>query len=1112
MDELNTKKLNLRLMNLYRDYEGKTLSFDIVNQYFSYNELLRILDASRQKDMLINLLKKLDLSLEFQKIIDQKSVECFERTEINDFMQLASDDVILDCLANMTKEHSEQYGVYLKTDKARIEALNYASIKNNPNSSLFIIMNMDDDDLKIKYMHLVGKNNISSVLSSIKNVKLKENLIDRFPKDSGVLISTLENEEERIYYYEKYFKKLDSYNKKLVFGSLSEENKEKYLQRYWKKLSDEEKCFHLSEIGNDELVLEKARESLSDLHMIQLVYVLGDRRKELTSALVKNISYTNPKRLVKKMKSIGVECFDKLDILTLFSKHTDREKLNISDLLSIEVKLVLLSTMKNFKNTEKIINHEQDLPKYDERYNSLIVRYAEKYHLNKEHLIELVRVSGLEILKNIRSLNIQKIVNLKDDSFDKLMMLFDPDKYKMDSSTLNDNINIFLQRTFKQQYPDIINISSHIRLGIQNGEKSNVLSLLEDIIEQYDISQILNKYNYNSEQFLSELMKNEASNVKVIECLLEITNGYIVYKRNEFIKEHIFEFQHKFSNSVLDVRSALNFVIKNYPVEFLREKVFNPKKVTSVLGYGKDEIDFVNHPEVLDMIVDFKRNSFKYEAIPENVKKYMSTFNKLFEKNFNVLGLGNIDNDIKRVYFPVSEVDQGLFRDVLMDLDVELLEQGILKDENSFKLLHDTLTKYKLFGISEQMRDSLSRVDISTDSYTLSYMIKYFPTIYEDLNLKKDRGEIKNITVSSILDMAQCYSLESNKITKLLGKQDARLISSNPGPNSSSWQRDQRLNKAQEYLKHMYKRNYVSIPSSDSDLELSNGKKINVVVGNVSEPINLTYGERTGACMRMGGHADDLFKFCLTDDNGFHIRFSDPKNDEFISRVSGFRNGNTVFLNELRYSENIEYTNDEVKEACILAARGLIEQSKDCSSPIENVVVAPDFVMKGERKSSLNVNEIRKGVGAFYTDVRADNATVLATSNPDNSLVAVKLGNEGVKKYPVQRGKVRYYDGEKALDQLDKIEMLDQMFSGVNIEDTVTPPKRDVVFCYCGEDWYVSMDSNGVISEYVMANSNKKEIANREKMECVNQIRQKFGINANQTLQMHTENIGGVRK
>ena len=117
---------------------------------------------------------------------------------------------------------------------------------------------------------------------------------------------------------------------------------------------------------------------------------------------------------------------------------------------------------------------------------------------------------------------------------------------------------------------------------------------------------------------------------------------------------------------------------------------------------------------------------------------------------------------------------------------------------------------------------------------------------------------------------------------------------------------------------------------------------MHVVVGNFTHPSNLTHGERTGACMRIGGAGKSLFDFCLEDDNGFHIRFVNPKTGKFVSRVSGFRNGNTVFLNELRFSEDSEYTNKDVVEACKLIARELIEVSKESELPIDNVVVT-DF-------------------------------------------------------------------------------------------------------------------------------------------------------------------------
>ena len=112
-------------------------------------------------------------------------------------------------------------------------------------------------------------------------------------------------------------------------------------------------------------------------------------------------------------------------------------------------------------------------------------------------------------------------------------------------------------------------------------------------------------------------------------------------------------------------------------------------------------------------------------------------------------------------------------------------------------------------------------------------------------------------------------------------------------------------------------------------------------MGNFTSPINLTHGERTGACMRIGSNADSLYHFCLEDENGFHITFKDPKTGKYISRVSGFRNGNTVFLNELRCSlKPNKYSDADLEAFCQKTAEMLITKSKESGYPIDNVWVS----------------------------------------------------------------------------------------------------------------------------------------------------------------------------
>lgn len=1118
MDELEIKKLNLKALNFLRDYESKNITFNDISSIFTYDELLVVLESSSWDIPFVELLQNVDLPEDFQEFVDTAFVPKLHLGFYHPYMKIISDNAILEQSPNLKWLHLNHFGKLFKSDEARIKALSLRTIKKDSYKVREIIESFDNDNLKIKYLHLVDKASYRQIFSTLKDERIQTEIIEKYPNESGQLIANLENEDIRIYYYERHLKKLDSENKKIIFNSLTEENKEKYLDRYWKYLSDDERAHHLSCVENENFIMQRINMISSDFSKVILIDELKSKNPHFIPEIASTIKYDKSKRLLKKMVQESLlDIVPYLNSKELLANTSDNEKIQLikNEISDDKISLILLSCMKDIKNIEKIINHYDNLPEYDTQYDEFIVKYAENYNLNPDHLIKTTQIFGLEILKNIKLDKLQKIINLDDVSFNKTMELFTPDKYKMDNATLNDNINIFLQRKFRIENPQIINISSEIRTGIQNGQKDAVLSSINTIISEYDINNVLSKYNYTREQFITELLENGERDEKITNCLLEITNGYIVYKRNEFIRNNVTGYYQQFTSDDLDPKDALKFVIQNYPVSIIRDVFFDPKYITEKRGYSKLEQEFVNHPSALDEIIDFRCDPSKYTTMPENAKKYMPIFNRIFEDRFKnrsyELNLDWVDEDIKRIYSPIQLVSPNELREALMVLDVDALTNGILNDSNSYEVLSDTLHKYKLFGFEENMRGEFFSVGIDAKGYNIGYLINYFPTIYKELNEKLEKGEIKNITLPAILDMAGCYAMESDKLSTLFGKENTRFLASNPGPNASPMDKEPRLEKAQAYLKVMNDRTTVSVPSYDQDFELSNGKKINVVVGNVSDPINLTYGERTGACMRIGGHADSLFDFCLTDENGFHVRFSNPENDNFVSRVSGFRNGNTVFLNELRYSKDSNYTNDDVKESCTLAAQALIELSKNSSNPIENVVIAPQYVMENEKTVLLGVSNIKKGVGNFYTDV-GRSAVIMATSNPDNSLIPVKLGNNSSMRYPVQRGKIKMYTGEEINTHLSRIEMLDQVLSGVKIEDTQITPKENIEFAYCGEDWYVTVNSQGEINKYVMKNSNKKDQAMIEQNTCINHIQNQLEFVTNANISEQVKNEGGVRK
>ncbi len=257
-----------------------------------------------------------------------------------------------------------------------------------------------------------------------------------------------------------------------------------------------------------------------------------------------------------------------------------------------------------------------------------------------------------------------------------------------------------------------------------------------------------------------------------------------------------------------------------------------------------------------------------------------------------------------------------------------------------------------------------------------------------------------------------------------------------------------------DLLDYLYTLDKITIPSKDIIISnKDNSKQINFIVGNRTNPSNICHGERTGACMRVGGVGEGLFLKCLTDKNWFHIRIEDPVTHEYISRVSGFRNGNTVYLNQLRESSNIsKYTNEDLQEFIQIYAESLIEETKSCEYPIENVFINGGigyncYAMKTFRSENGKVYSLGAGIQSGYsldeakqfklresndiwTDVK-NSAVLLATTEEGKKTLEgyapLKNGPDDALEYSVARDKIYglYHDDTISLHQFIELDEID---------------------------------------------------------------------------------------
>lgn len=761
------------------------------------------------------------------------------------------------------------------------------------------------------------------------------------------------------------------------------------------------------------------------------------------------------------------------------------------------------------------LNHHEEL---DHMYNHETFLIAKKslaanLKVDIERLSRFEEKFGAKIIRYINNENILKILNLSDEDFEKFLELFPDTQYTM--TDLESAYDSLKQYEFSKTHPEVINIFPTILHAIEDNNNEIIFNSINEIYSCLDspFFKIANeKYQFpegydesNPKLFVTfiiEKIKNSEGEKKekYITILHDITDYYISRKRGLYRETYDMIGDLKLPY-ILDPKSIdreyLKYLIENsmlYTVNYTVDKdgkikneylMLSDYLIRKLESYGLEH-DFANALVRYNNVIAKNTYGYSEDLLKSNYKYLIKAINEIakdkpkhsfFNPRTKYDVVEQLDNSskIKRHYEPgPSGVD---IYDILTSLRIEVLQECVLGNEEVYESLKTLMTKKKIHMLPESLTNILSNtgINISSDLTNIAAFISYYSQIYakEKSTLASNNRPTDNInmTLTNILINAEVYSGISTVYSQILGNEDAKLIKANPGPNSATQKiaNDGRLKEAIALTEKLYRRQTVTIPTFNECVKLSDDKSMRVVVGNFTNPCNLTHGERTGACMRIGGVGDTLFNFAINNPNGFHIRFEDPDTGKYISRVTGFRNGNTVFLNELRNScDPSLYTDEQVIEACKIAAEMLIELSKDSTCPIENVVVHRAYATTGmeEKNVQLNVRNIKEGLPAFYTDVNS-NTIVLATTAKTGKFTLVNLDKTKVPEYPPAREIPKVYkESTKATGKITRVASIKKLLNGENYE-YISPIEFEngLIYAIVSEDWYIYVDELGQIHQ-----------------------------------------------
>ena len=824
---------------------------------------------------------------------------------------------------------------------------------------------------------------------------------------------------------------------------------------------------------------------------IEIIDYLIDYSKKVGKELVSN--YTIAKLLDRTPREEGVKIYHKYAIDTEgFGNLTiARYCQNVEDKYFYLDYLIGAIEVNDFDKAYDLIDHtlfEIDKKASGENeYPHIIDMYVKKHQVDRIHLREFIKRFNYSALRFMNSKSIKAVINLPDEEFVKFLNIFNHGTM-LDNNIINSICNSFLQREFRLINKDDYTIFTQFELLLENKDEETYLKiseLLARVGEIVNIDSYFKKNGITFDQFVNNLVNDDK---KSIDLLHDMTQEYIMKKRENFVK------------------GKLDTVFDEIGVAKKVEKSFYKKKLIEIstdfdiryLFQGipeqyltEEEKALVGNRELMDRLFYFKKSQTPLEDPTE--KKYLrvfeSVFNKVYEYKYEAKKFEGMEG-IPYTYYPVAPTDQWLLG-IIVECNVKQIVDKVIGDKKTYTELIAFIDKYKMLGWDKTFNVFDQRAEVEFTEGTMASIISNFYTISA---IAKE----KDANLTQFLDYANCYDSMSKTYSYILGKDNYRAIAANEGKNKADMSKAERLARVPELIKGMYAREEITTPPIDKDYETRSGKKLNVVLGNSTNMINLSYGERTNSCLRIGGAFNNLFEFCIHDKNGFHVRFTDPVTGKFISRVSGIRNGNTIFFNELRDSENELYTNEEIIEVLKQLSNELIELTKDEDCPIENVAITYDYAMRDYESRAIPTG-LAQYPNAFYGkrfNIKLDGTFVLLKStDPDGLLMPYKFGSELAKTYETQRDKiVTYTDLELAQNKVIQLHLIDSVLKGYEIEELSTEAPQNIVVCIAGEDWYVYQDKEGNLYQFVIEMSKHKDRALVEMKEALEKLKELSAI------------------
>ena len=667
-----------------------------------------------------------------------------------------------------------------------------------------------------------------------------------------------------------------------------------------------------------------------------------------------------------------------------------------------------------------------------------ILEFVNKFSVN------LVNDYNGDFFKDFKDNYRNSIFTLKEEDFLKVIYLFNSFNLSIQPYNINNYVEAYLQVKFNQEYGNAVNIYENILESVRSGHKTEVISYLNKVKELYNYDSLLESIGYTNDTFLSELYMTTTkakSTLKTIcdRTLDKLRSNYLIDNRDKVYNELDF-------NRFYDKNELVNRVVEQVSYDDLITFIID-NNIVNCDYFKENFIDQDMKLFINNGLKDYLTNTSK-KTSKKDTRLFNHLMTYLYDNHYLEKLVDTSDLTCDKKEFPTLSNSEAY--DIMIKLDRKIINQDL-------SALGYFISDTKILGLGNRFNKIFNELNVNYDSKTIASLLSNYNSvcsnkpnnIFEYLNIASNLGtsDIKLRTLFLNDEAYQAY---------LLNK---------PPYNNVQLTNEERVDSAYKIAREMYLRNSITVPSIDK-YYFANGHKYHVTIGNFNDFSQLALGELTSSCERNGSfYADDLYKYCLLNKNGFNVVIRE--NNKIVAKASGFRNGNTIILNQLR--DNFYPDNKSLVTVMRKLSLDLVNLSNK-HDPIKNVIIGNESCMKDEPTKDLSkyLSKLFTNMSKLYCDIDYQKVCLLTSDFYPFNFHNTK------DTYPVLRDCVNLETNKDNMNLIiNHYHLLDSLVKKVNINNIsiIDYDVTNINELYYGHDYYLIIYNDKTYKSFILNNS-----------------------------------------